>query len=401
MTNDNFYKVKRVAGLWLALRILTGLLATVSSAAHPLLPLEARVAAWPPAGNWGEWLYRVTVSPWLRWDADWFIRILTQGYRAGDGTTNFYPLFPWMALPLYWLGLDPGLCLLLLSSLAALFLFWAFIRLAALDLAPRQAQLALLLLATFPAAFILFAPYVESLFLLWTALALYSMRLEHWKRTALFVFLAALTRQHGIFLMIPVGWWIWETAGKSVSGLSQRVISKGLALLAAPFGVGLWTVYRLLYLKEGTLDFSNLQALIYSALLSPASNRVVPIQAILPPWQALWMAVSKAVTTPDIDILANLIVGIAFVVMLALAWPRLNTADRLYSLVITLVAFSYYTGPLHPYMGLPRHLLPALPVFIGLADAVKKPWQQKLMVASQGFGMVALIFLYVFKLWIP
>ena len=41
---------------------------------------------------------------------------------------------------------------------------------------------------------------------------------------------------------------------------------------------------------------------------------------------------------------------------------------RIYSLTMTWLAFSYYTGPYYPYMGLPRHLLLAFPVFIGLAQ---------------------------------
>lgn len=51
------------------------------------------------------------------------------------------------------------------------------------------------------------------------------------------------------------------------------------------------------------------------------------------------------------------------------AWRYMRNSYRAYSLIIIRVAFGYHTGMLvsTPYMGLPRHLLLAFPVFIGLS----------------------------------
>lgn len=389
----------QIIGTWLFLRSLTGLIVAVISPLYPETAIEKNIALWPPAQDVLAWLNRVLVAPWNRWDANIFERILTRGYVAWDGTTSFNPLYPWTSWPLYRLGLDPILSLLITSSLAGLALFWIFSRLAALDLEPATAWTALLLLATFPAAFILFAPYSESLFLLWTALALYSMRRGRWGTVALSGFLAALTRQQGIFLALPIAWWAWEASGRSLRGV-KKAWRAWLTTLAAPFGLLAWGIYRIGYLHEGGLDFSSLQGLIYSALLSPSANAIVPGQAFRWPWEAFGLVVSRAIHRPEINVIVNLTLGIGFVVAFIVGWRHLNIADRLYSLTIILVSFSVTTVD-YSYISLPRHLLLALPVFTGLAAALRKPWQKQALIAAGIAGGMFLLVLYDFKQLIP
>lgn len=393
---------KRAAtNLWLVLRILTSMVAVAVSAVYPLGTFEIQNSVWQTK-DLSVWFYRVMVSPWMRWDADWFVRILTHGFAANDGTTTFHPLFLWISLGFFRLGVDPGLSLLIVSSLAALLLFYAFLHLAELDLdSPGEAIIALCFMATFPVSFILFAPYTEALFLLWSALVFYGMRQGKWEIVAIFSFLATLTRQQGIFLAAPLAWWCWELGGHSLNGLKNQAWKIGLTILSAPAALFLWTAYRIGYLKEGGLDFSSLHGLVYSALLSPSSHLVVPIQGIIWPWQAVWLGISQFIQAPDIDMLVNLTLGAVFVLFLMIAWPRLNIADRIYALVITLISFSLYTGPIHAYMGLPRHLMVVLPVFIGLTDCVKKSWQRKMIIGAQAVGMILLVVAYAMKLWIP
>jgi Gpi18-like mannosyltransferase len=237
----------QLLGTWLFLRFLTSLVVAAFSPLYPLTSIEKTIPLWPPAHNLLAWLNRVFVAPWVRWDALWFGRILVRGYAAWDGTTSFLPLYPWLSWPLYRLGLDPTLSLLITSSLAALILFWAFHRLASLELPPASASTALLLLVTFPIAFVLFAPYSESLFLLWVALALYNMRSGRWELVAIFSFLAALTRQQGLFLALPMAWWAWEASGKSLHGV-KKAWRTWLTTLAAPAGLVAWGIYRIGYL---------------------------------------------------------------------------------------------------------------------------------------------------------
>ena len=156
----------QLIGIWLFLRSLTSLAAAAFSPLRPFTDIERNIALWPPTGNILTWLNRVLVAPWYRWDAEGFTQIVTRGYAVWDGTTSFHPLYPWLSVPLYRLGVDPTLSLLITSTLATLAMLWAFQRLAALDLNPFETETAILCLVTFPISFVFFAPYTESLFLL-------------------------------------------------------------------------------------------------------------------------------------------------------------------------------------------------------------------------------------------
>jgi hypothetical protein len=397
--NTSRKTILQITGIWLFLRCLTSLAAAAFSIFNPLTPIEKQIALWPPARDLPAWLYRVLVAPWARYDSDWFHSILTNGYTAGDGTTSFHPLYPWLSYPLYRLGMDANLSLLITSALAALVLMGIFYCLARLDHEPSTAWIALVLLATFPIAFILFAPYAESLFLLWAVLAFYSMRKHHWVLAALFSFLAALTRQQGLFLALPLGWAVWEASGKTLKG-ARRIWYAWLTPLAAPAGLVIWATYRIGWLHEGNLNFSNIQGFIYSAFLSPSADKVVVGQAFRWPWDAIIVAVSKAIHAPELNVFINLSLGIGFLIAFIIAWKHINIEGRLYSLAIIAVSFCVTTGQI-AYISLPRHLFLAFPVFIGLAESLQKSRQRRILFAIQILVMLFLVFCFVNNYWIP
>jgi len=68
---------------------------------------------------------------------------------------------------------------------------------------------------------------------------------------------------------------------------------------------------------------------------------------------------------------------------------------------MTLAAFSYHTGSLHPYMGLPRHLLLAFPVFIPLGRVVRRRWQRLALVTIAALGWTLMNGFYVLHAWVP
>jgi hypothetical protein len=285
------------------------------------------------------------------------------------------------------------------ATLATLAFLALFYRLARLDLEPATAWSALLFVATFPVAFILFAPYTESLFLVWATAALFTIRREWWGLAALFSFLAALSRQQGFFLALPLAWGAWE-ASRNSPGWVRRNWWAWLAPLAAPAGLAAWAIYRIGYLHEGKLDFSNIQGLIYSALLSPSADKIIAGQAFRWPGDAFVIAVSKAIHTPELNVFVNLALGIGFLIAFVIAWRYMHIADRLYCLAIIVVSFCVTTGQ-YAYASLPRHLFLATPVFIGLAAALQK-WRYKpILLACQILGLIFLIYIYVLNGWIP
>jgi hypothetical protein len=161
-----------------------------------------------------------------------------------------------------------------------------------------------------------------------------------------------------------------------------------------------WGIYRIGYLHEGNLNFSNIQGLIYSALLSPSAGKVIVGQAFRWPWDALIIAISKSIHAPELNVFINLALGIGFLVAFIIAWKYLKIADRLYSLAIIVISFSVTTGQ-YAYVSLPRHLFLALPVFIGLAAALQKSRHKQLLLACQTLGLIFLIYCYVLNGWIP
>jgi hypothetical protein len=162
----------------------------------------------------------------------------------------------------------------------------------------------------------------------------------------------------------------------------------------------LWLIYRGLALGDFQPDFSSPQALLFSTLISSSSSKVVPIQAFLPPWQALTLALAVMVERPSRILAIDLILGFGFVVLFVLAWPRMRGSYRIWSLITVLLSFSYYTGPFYPYMGLPRHLLLAFPVFIGLAPLVVQRWTRLALIGGLAVGLF-LLYNYARHGWIP
>jgi len=384
--------------LWAGLRVISSIVAAFASTLRPLTEPEQRVPAWPPAPPFSLWLERVLVAPWARWDVLWYERIVRFGYRPDDGTAQFHPLYPWLAVPLARLGIPPLLALLTVSTLATLGLLVLFYRMAEREAGPSQAAVSTLLFATFPAACVLFAPYPEGLFLLWAALSLKWAREGRPWAAGLAGGLAALTRQQGLFLVFPLAWELWDARRR---GRAEYRPVHGLSLLLVPLGYGLWTAYRLLVLRDASPDFSSVHRLIYSLLISPSASQVVQVQGFLWPWEALRRAILYLARTGDMDTVYDLVLGGFFLALLALAWRRLRGSDRWYVAAMTLAAFSYHTGSLHPYMGLPRHLLLAFPVFLPLGRVVRRRWQRLVLVTIAAGGWALMTGFYVLHAWVP
>lgn len=389
-----------LVGVWLISRVLASLWAAVVSTVQPALAREAAIAVWPPSAPLGAWLERVLLAPWERWDAVYYLAIITRGYRTDDGTSSFHPLLSWLATPLARLTGEPLLALLVVSSLAGLCLLFAFHRLARLDLEPAAARSSTLLLLFSPLAFTFFAPYPEALFLLCAVLCLLWARQRRWWLAGLAGAAATLTRQQGIFLALPLAWELWAATGPA---LRARLAAwrSWAAVALVPAGYLAWLMYRAAALGDLHADGRSLQTLIYSILLSPSASRVVPVQGFYWPWQTLALALRKMVTAPEVSLTIDLAFAGGFLVLLALAWRGMRPSYRVYALAITLLSFSYYTGPFYPYMGLPRHLLLAFPVFIGLADRIREGWMSRLLTIAGTLGTYFLLLQYVLNYWVP
>jgi Gpi18-like mannosyltransferase len=386
--------------LWLILRLITSTFAGMVSSIKPYTPQELSIPLLPPSLPLIQWIERVFISPWIRWDALWYQKIVTNGYSASDGTAQFHPLYPWLATPLALIGVSSSLSLLLISSLAGIALYYLFYKLAKFDLDSKDATFALMLFAFSPPAFILFAPYSESLFLLTAVACFIFIRQKSWWLAALMGGLATLTRQQGIFLFIPIAWELWENSGR-VFAEARKHWKDWLALSLIPAGLLVWLIYRAFFLNDLHANYSSPQQILYSILISPSAVKVVPVQQFIFPWLAIRNTISKLNTNSDVDIWVNIIVAMLFLILLIISWKKMRMSYRLYSATIFIISFCYYTGSIHPYMGLPRHLLIAFPIFIGSALVITKPWMRLVAFSLCAAMMFFLIGLYVLNAWVP
>lgn len=385
---------RRLFDLWLGLRICSALWAVFCGLLRPVTEREKSIPFWPPSAPFDAWLERMLFAPWERWDVEHFARTLQQGYSATNGTAAFHPLLCLLAWPLHLVLGYPVVALWLVASVASALALQAFYRLARLDLDPDTAEMACRIFLVVPVSAILFAPYTEPVWILFGALSLLWAREHRWLASGAAAAAATLARQQGIFLLLPLAIELWQAR--------QWKTPRALASLAmAPAAYAGWILYRGLALSDVRPDFSSFHSLVYTTILSPGSAKVVEQQTFLAPWHALWLAIVRFNEFSVLNNATNLAIAALFVLLAAIGWRRMRLSYKVFTAVIFLVSFSYHTGRPYAYMGLPRHLLLALPVFIGAAPAIARgPWRHVLAAVCMP-GFVLLILFYVMHAWVP
>lgn len=152
-------------------------------------------------------------TPWVRWDADVYLKIAERGY-SWYGSTAFLPLYPGL-VRLCGLGLGGHYILasLLISTIASFFMLLLLYQLILLLTgSERISRYTLAVCCLLPVAFFSMAPYTESLFLALAFATVLASLEGQWRRAAICAGIASLTRQQGVLLSLLAAPALWNAA---------------------------------------------------------------------------------------------------------------------------------------------------------------------------------------------
>lgn len=333
-------------------------------------------------------------APLARWDSVWFLGIAHSGY-SGGGDSAFFPLYPLLVR-----GLAPG------GSPAALLLaayavslgglvgaLYVVRRLAELELGDAgQARRATMLLAFFPGALWLGAPYSESLFLLLSAGAIWSARRGRWAWAGACAGLASATRSAGIVLLVPLAIMWWRERPRRARDAAW--------LALAPAGLAAYSAYLALARGDG-FAYMHLQRTWFRSFAGPFG--AVP-DAVSAAWDGARQLLSGArhpvynelaggdpfiASAHNVELFAFLVFAVIAVVGVLRRLPREYGA---YTVVALALPLSLPVAP-QPLMSLPRFLAVLFPIFLWLGT--RRGY--RLTVAA--FGVLLVVFTVRYASW--
>lgn len=260
-------------------------------------------------------------SVWNRWDSVWYAGIAEHGYhwinpghyasQYLESTLAFFPALPALMRALAAFGMPATVGGLMIANVAFLGALIYLYLLLTTAWGPRVARRGLLLLALFPTAFFLAAPYTEPLFLLAAGGTLYHAREGQAFRAGLWLLLAALTRSTALILIVPAVLWLRPRDAKIWCSL------------LAPAAVG-WVGY-LLYLQSQHVPLAFLvsaQKAWHRGLAFPTTGFSATVD---------WLARNAISHWPiAIESTGGLVVTSLFLALTVRAWPELSIYSRAY-----------------------------------------------------------------------
>lgn len=172
--------------------------------------------------EWNKSPYKL-IDMWVRWDSDWYLTIIRQGYQVDHYKTEmsniaFSPLYPYL-IKILLIIVPPGLrsdsIILLIGvilsnafTILALVLLYKLVQLLFQNKGTARRTIWYTLL--FPASFFLSSFYTESIFFLLCIASFYAALKEKWVISSLLACLLALSRLVGILIIIPLAWIYFE-----------------------------------------------------------------------------------------------------------------------------------------------------------------------------------------------
>lgn len=315
-----------------------------------------------PTGPLGHKAYPVWLNIWARWDSAWFVRVAEQGYVHGwPQNAAFFPLYPLLIRggQLLVPGLSPYLWATVVAWVADYALLYYFIVWLNRDWGPSWTNRAVAAMVLFPTAFFFSVAYSEALFLALVLAAFYYARRDQWLWTGVAGLLAALTRNEGPLLAIPLALEYLQQHGRhwspKVWGLAGPVAG-GLAYMAYLQAVGRGAFYFMTAEKLGwnrttVWPWDGLKAALATLYHDPHIG-------------------SPVFTYTAIDLTsALLLLGLCgYMIRHRYRWSYIA-----WSLLVVLIPLSSVVPPYYsPIVSMSRLILPAFPMYVALAELAER-----------------------------
>jgi hypothetical protein len=318
---------------------------------------------------------------WERWDACWYAKIATHGYEPGERAVAFFPLFPATERIVGAIsGLPVPVAGMVVAGVAFVGAIVGLVRLVASSHGLTIGRRSALMLSVFPAAFFLFAPFTEALFLAGAVWSLVFARDRRWLLAAACATVGALTRAQGVFLAIPIAWEAFTALRASGlrSGRDYLHVSSSLVAVVAPLvvfvGYG-WVA--LMITGETPYDAQSLWG----------------GTDFHPPWAVVGASLGWIVERGDGMQAINLVALLGAAALLAVGARRMPLTYSLYAWPpLLLIATRIQPTPL---TSTTRYVLVLFPVFVVAAMLADRPWLRRawLTISLIFLGTLATMFL--------
>ncbi|MBP0455288.1 hypothetical protein J5Y04_38095 [Kitasatospora sp. RG8] len=306
------------------------------------------------------------------WDGIWYQRIAENGYdpklvplhglgplsTIQENSAAFFPLYPWlMRLVGAVTGLGPYGSGIVVSVVASFVAAAGIFAIAERMGGVRAGVIAAVIWGLFPGSGVEWAVYSDSLFVAISAWACYCVMTRRWVAAGLLAFAAGLNRPTAAALIAAVSVAALVALVRRTDGIARPLA----AMLITPWGL-LWYVAWVGYRMGDWGGYFKLQRGAWNRYFDwGASTSRTFLDVITGHW-TFW----QSNPVPDLIAVALLIALPGLLVLL------LRTRPPLVLVVYTLLTLFTALSSNQIFSNISRYLLPAFPLFIGLAIALRR-----------------------------
>jgi len=387
--------------IFITMRISLSLIAALALFQFPLYHVTYYHGIQPVPPGIANYLLGV----WQRFDTIWYTKIAMQGYAQGDGSTVFFPLYPILTRLVGKVLLGNYLLGGIIVSNVAYFLALIYLyKLSQLEFDSQVAARAVVYLSVFPTAFFFLGVYTESLFLLFVVAAFYYARKGNWLAASIAGLLAALTKQLGLLLLLPLLYEYLAQSSKLKAQSSKfqfptsnfQLRSDVLLLALIPIGTLAFLLFRHFCIGEAFL--------VETYRLRWAVNASWPWSNIADSLAAIFNSGRFPALNPE-DTLSrrifynsfDLACLALFLFLTVVSFRRLRLSYGLYMVSVLFVSLMQNFRSPYPIPGLPRYVLVLFPGFMVLGAMVKNKALHWAVVAFS--TMLLALFTAMFATW--